>query len=235
MNTCGCENKGKKHIIGDPSVANKMIIGGADAGEWKNFSFKDLTLDSALNMASAGLYGNIKMATTGSGDFSDQLKNTFSAGLYYGAKDTGVNKELRSSKNKEKDAWNEKDPKKLFPPPQNATCKSLKELRDKLVLEQASSQYTYTSKVIAYIQEIDDVMNKNNCAQKFLDEESAAQTARSIESANAALAATQAAAGAGNMALGASSGNSMKIGLIVGGLLFATVVTVILVRSKSSN
>lgn len=226
-NNCNCGKKSK--LIGDSEIANKMIIGGVDSEYVNAFGWNNV-----FDVLSGGAYTathDIQKGKFG----EDTIKNILTGGWSQAGKDTGVDKNFRSSKQRQADDWNAKDPKKLFPPPQNATCRDLKALRDKLVLEQASSQYTYTQKVIAYIQEIDDVMNANNCTQKLLDEESEAQTNRSLKAANQALAATQAAAGAGNMALGASSGNSMKIGLIVGGLLFATVVTVILVRSKSSN
>lgn len=203
------------------------IITGGGGDRWANFSFKDWTLDSALNMASAGLHGNVKMALSGKGDFSDQLKNTLSGGMFYSAQDTGVNKELRSSKQKATDNWNAKDPYVLFPLPENPTCENIKALRDKLVIEQASAQHSYGPKVTKYIQEIDDAMAQNDCARQLLDQESYDQAERSINVAKMGLGIdTQGSV---------SSMTPMSIAMIAGGLLFAGVVAVILIRSGKSS
>jgi hypothetical protein len=203
------------------------IITGGGGDRWANFSFKDLTLESVLNQATVGVYGNIKMATTGTGDFGDQLKNTFSGGIDWSAKDTGVAKEARSAKQKATDNWNAKDPYKLFPVPENPTCENMRELRDKLVLEQAGAQYSYNTKVIKYIQEIDDALAKNDCEKQLLDQESYDQAERSINVAKMGLGV--------NTQGSVSSMTPMSIALIAGSVLFVGVVAIILVRSSGSK
>jgi len=203
------------------------IITGGGGDRWANFSFKDLTLDSALNIASAGLHGNVKMALSGKGDFEDQVRNTLSGGMFFSAKDTGVNKEIRSSKQKATDNWNAKDPYKLFPLPENPTCENMMQLRDKLVLEQASAQHSYGPKVTKYIQEIDDALAKNDCEKQLLDQESYDQAERSINVAKMGLGV--------NTQGSVSSMTPMSIALIAGSVLFVGVVAIILVRSSGSK
>lgn len=203
------------------------IITGGGGDRWANFSFKDITLDAVLNGMTMGAHGNIQMVAKGTGDFSDQLKNTLSGGMFYTARETGINKALRSSKQKATDNWNAKDPYKLFPVPENPTCENMRELRDKLVLEQAGAQHSYNTKVIKYIQEIDDALAKNDCEKQLLDQESYDQAERSINVAKMGLGV--------NTQGSVSSMTPMSIALIAGSVLFVGVVAIILVRSSGSK
>lgn len=215
-----------KSFMPSSDNVNAMITGGG-GDRWANFSLKDLTLEGFGNMATLGIAGNIKMATSGKGDFSDQLKNAFSAGLDWSVRDVGLAKEVRSAKQKSVDAWNEKDPYKLFPLPESPNCANMKELRDKLILEQASAQHSYANKVVKYIQEIDDVLAQNDCERQLLDQESYDQAERSINVAKMGLGVdTQGSV---------SSMTPMSISLIAGSVLFIGVVAIILIRSGKSE
>ncbi len=209
----------KTSFIPDRDNVNSMITGGED--RWVN----GIGWNNVFDILSGGAFSATEAIRRGDGDSA--ARSVLMGGWASVYDDTGTTKALRSKKQIETDNWNAKDPLVLFPLPENPTCENMRELRDKLVLEQASAQHSYGTKVTKYIQEIDDALAKNDCEKQLLDQESYDQAERSINVAKMGLGV--------NTQGSVSSMTPMSIALIAGSVLFVGVVAIILVRSSGSK
>jgi len=207
-----------KHIIGDSDVANRAIIGGAD-DQWAN-SFGDVL----LNVLSGGVTGAITVHNNG-GDADSVMRHVLTGGMSFTADETGISKGFKTKTQRESDAWNQKNPYTLFPLPANPTCRNMTDLKNRLILEQASAQYTYTGKIIKYIQEIDKALSDNNCKKALEDETAANQQNRLLSAAQAALGVNTKSSASSGSGMGLSP---LSIALIVGGVMMTAVLIVAL-------
>ena len=221
-------------ISGKSPCSNDSDYANASGG-----FFKNLGLSCLYNIATGGIYSDIKCHKC----LTCVVRGVVSMGI----SDTYEGQQLMTSwtgaGQKEANVWNSTNVETKFPLSANPTCDELNNLiaalQQELVTvdQQSASQPAkaksgaaqYKGKVDAYIAKVQGIYNTKNCKQVLLNEAAQNQCALDQQAAANALALMQQKIAANNAV---SAINPLTIGLVLGGILLVSIIGVAIYHKK---